>query len=291
MKKNNEWAITFDVMKKDNGDESTEVYHNLEQELGTFLQEKFGNCEFVEDSPEGEEYTVRFKVFSDENPDKEDLMLGPFIIDNGLWEVVGLDIKEFKEVYIDEYFNDLSDSYQQNRTPFEDLTFRLIGEAIKCYTEELYDGVVILCRSAVDSSVYLACVWAGNKANKETYESRFPKPFEPGDEVHWNRLKNKSVELGFLPSDVIDEIEEVRDLGNFAAHIGERQLKEMIKWSKENHDLIKTFLEKGKKGLNIHPKDYPKGYKLYTSKNEAYYAIKRTVEFLKKLSVGYNQYN
>ena len=104
MKKNNEWAITFDVMKKDKGDESTEVYHNLEQELGTFLQEKFGNCEFVEDSPEGEEYTVRFKVFSDENPDKEDLMLGPFIIDNGLWEVVGLDIKEFKEVYIDEYF-------------------------------------------------------------------------------------------------------------------------------------------------------------------------------------------
>lgn len=291
MKKNNEWAITFDVIKKREEDESTEVYDILEQELGTFLQEKFGNCEFVEDSRDGEESAVRFKVFSDEKPDKEDLVLKSSFIDNGLWEVVGLDIREFKEVYIDEYFNDLSDSYEQNRTPFEDLTFKLIGEAIKCYTEGLYDGVVILCRSAVDSSLYLACVWARNKANKETYEYRVPKPFEPGDEVHWNRLKNKSVELGFLPSNVLDEIEEVRDLGNFAAHIGERQLREMIKWSKENHDLIKTILEKGKKGLNIQPKDYPEGYKLYTSKNEAYYAIKRTVEFLKKLSVGYNQSN
>ena len=43
MKKNNEWAITFDVWNKGEGDESAEVYDNLEQKLGIFLQEKFGN--------------------------------------------------------------------------------------------------------------------------------------------------------------------------------------------------------------------------------------------------------
>lgn len=186
-------------------------------------------------------------------------------------------------------FKELSDRYGQNRNPFEDLTFKLIGEIINCYSQGLYDAVAILCRSAIDSSVYLACVWARNKVNKETYEYRIPKPFEPGDEVPWWKLKHESVKLGFLSNEVLDEIEEVRDLGNFAAHIGERQLKEMRRWSNKNSGTIKTILKRGLKGFPSSPRDYPKGYKLYTSKNEAYHAIASTVDFLIKLSDGYSR--
>lgn len=104
MKKNNEWAIIFDVWDKGEGGESAEVYDNLEQQLGAFLQEKFGNCEFVEDSRDGAGYVVAFKVFSDDHPDQNELALVPISIDNGIWEVDGIDIREFKEVYIDEHF-------------------------------------------------------------------------------------------------------------------------------------------------------------------------------------------
>ena len=134
MKKNNEWAITFDVWNKGEGDESAEVYDNLEQKLGTFLQEKFGDCEFIVDTRDGAEYAVTFKIFSDESLDQKDLALIPIFIDNGIWEIDGINIREFKEVYIDENFKDLSDRYGQNRNPFKDLTFKLIDEAIRCYT-------------------------------------------------------------------------------------------------------------------------------------------------------------
>lgn len=291
MKKNNEWAVTLDMWKEGDGEETTEVYTNLSQKLGTFLWEKFGNCEFIEDSCDGEEYAVRFKIFSNERPDLKDFVSKPISVDNSIWQVIESEIGEFKEVYIDEHFKDLSDYYGQNRNPFEDLTFKLIGEVINCYKEGLYDAVVILCRSAVDSSVYLACVWTRNKVDKDKYEYRSPKPFEPGAEVSWGKLKDESIRLGFLSNNVLNDIEEVREMGNFAAHIGERQLKEMTKWSKKNRVLIRNILQKGVKVLNVLPRDYPKGYKLYTSKNEAYYAIDMTVDFLKKLSAGYNQSN
>ena len=65
---------------------------------------------------DGAEYAVTFKVFSDESPDQKDLALIPIFIGNGIWEIDGIDIREFK---------DLSDRYGQNRNPFEDLTFNL----------------------------------------------------------------------------------------------------------------------------------------------------------------------
>ena len=141
MKKNNEWAITFDVLKMGEGGEPAEVYNSLEQKLGTFLEKQFVNCEFVDDSCDGEEYAVRFKVFSDKSLDKRDLASKQIPIGNSIWEVSGLEIREFKKVYIEEQFKDLSDRYGQNRNPFEDLTVKLIDEAIKCYSEGLYSYV------------------------------------------------------------------------------------------------------------------------------------------------------
>ncbi len=291
MNKNNEWLITLNVRKKEDENQDVEVYHNLEQQIEIFLKEKLGNCEFVEKSRNNENYTVRFKVSSNVRPDQKDLVIKPICIDNELWEVNMQDINKFKEINFAQLLNDLYDHYAENRNPFDYLSSKLVGEAIKCYAEGLYDAVVILCRSVIDSSTYLACVWARNESNKETYEYRVPKPFEPGDEVDWGKLKKKTIELGILLKKAFKNIEKVRDYGNFAAHIGERQLKEMTEWSKKNRALIRDVLQKGVKGLNMSPRGYPKGYKLYTSKNEAYYALDMTVDFLKKLSAGYNQSN
>lgn len=59
-KKNNEWAVTLDMWKEGDGEETTEVYTNLGQKFGTILWEKFGNCEFIDDSCDGREYAVGF---------------------------------------------------------------------------------------------------------------------------------------------------------------------------------------------------------------------------------------
>ena len=291
MDKENEWLIILNARKKDDENQQANVSENLEKQIETFLKGKLGNCEFVEKSYDGEQYTVRFKILSNIRPDRKRIALKPISIGNSVWEVDVREISEMREVNIFVHLNDLYNHYGEKENPFDHLSLKLVNEAIKCYTEQLYNAVVILCRSVIDSSICLACVWTRSKSDKETYKPRVPKPFDIGDEVSWKRLKEKSIELGYLQKATLDEIEKVRDWGNFAAHIAERQLKEMREWSKENHELIKTILEKGKKGLNIPPENYPKGYKLYTSKTEAYHAIEMTVDFLKKLSDEYNQSN
>ena len=48
------------MWKEGDGEETTEVYTNLGQKFGTILWEKFGNCEFIDDSCDGREYAVGF---------------------------------------------------------------------------------------------------------------------------------------------------------------------------------------------------------------------------------------
>ena len=94
--------------------------------------------------------------------------------------------------------------------------------------------------------------------------------------------------LGFLTKGVLDSInKKVRNLGNFVAHIGQRQINESIEWSRNNRGIVKQILEKGGKSITVPPSAFPKGCKLHTSKNEAYSGIESTVDFLKELANSY----
>ncbi len=288
MDKGDKWIITFGTVINESNIPYYEVCDLLELKLMEMCMEKYGNCIFVGDKREGEAYSVRFEVISN-----DDLSLNPIagkeISIGGIkYKIDVLEIRKFKEIYLGEFLNDLLECYEKNNNPFEDISFKIVSEAINSYEQEIYDGSVILFRTAIDSSVYMACIWTRSEKNENAYEYRTPRPFNPKNNVSWEKLSAKAMDLGLLENEDIKKINEIRDLGNFAAHLGERQLKEGINWLKKNRKLLIEILENGIKGKTALHHEYPSGYKLYTSKYEAYRAIESTVEFLKKLSINYN---
>ena len=138
----NEWLIILNARKKDDENQQANVSENLEKQIETFLKGKLGNCEFVEKSYDGEQYTVRFKILSNVRPDRKGLALKPIAIGNNVWEVDVREISEMREVNIYEHLNDLYNHYAEKRNPFDHLSLKLVSEAIKCYTEQLYNAVV-----------------------------------------------------------------------------------------------------------------------------------------------------
>ena len=130
----NEWLIILNARKKDDENQQANVSENLEKQIETFLKGKLGNCEFVEKSYDSEQYTVRFKILSDIRPDRKKIASKPISIGNSVWEVDVREISGMREVNIYEHLNDLSDHYAEKKNPFDNLSLKLMSEAIKCYT-------------------------------------------------------------------------------------------------------------------------------------------------------------
>jgi len=183
---------------------------------------------------------------------------------------------------MDSLLGNLLDCYKDHYTPFDEMTYRLMDNVIRCYNQELYDASVILCRGTIDSAIYLSCYF--EKSQNGDFKIRNPSVLKPNNHVSWEDLRKNAINLKLLNKKELDDINKnVRELGNFAAHIGERQIKEGNDWIKNCSKYIKAVLQ-GESTGNI-PENCREGYKISTTINEAESAIKNTIDFLKKLAL------
>ena len=292
MKETIEWVITFCTSIE----ESDIQYYNtcdiIKNGIKESLDEQYGYSEFAGDSRDGDSYLIEFLVSSDLDLNSNSPKISPITNEKKTYEIDVLEIKKKKEVYMKELeknFDKLLECYSEKENPFSGLIPNILFEAIRSYKERLYNGAVILCRSAIDSSIYLACSWVRNNQDDGNLVMRDPPPFQTEKDVHWKELKEKAIELKFLNEcELADINKKVRGLGNFAAHIAHNQQKDRIEWAKENIITMKALIEMSLNGKTIPPTMYPRGYKLHTSINEASFAIEETIEFLITLTKKYN---
>ncbi len=108
------------------------------------------------------------------------------------------------------------------------------------------------------------------------------------DHLNWNNFSACALNNKPTYQPILDKIKDVRKLGNFAAHFGQMQDKGFEQWEQENHDVIKGIVKKILSGQNVDYKNAPPGYKLYTSINDACYAIKESIKFIESVAKMYN---
>lgn len=293
MKETREWVITFGTLIEGGDIPYYQLCDILEQEIKNSLDSQYGYSEFAEDNRDRESYSVRFLVSVDYDLHLNLPKISSILIRKKTHIIDVLEIKEKEEIYmkdLEKNFDELLKCYSEKGNPFSGLIPNLLMEAIHSYEEHLYNGAAILCRSVIDSSIYLSCFWVRNNLDDEALKERVPPPFQTEKDVHWRDLNDKAIELKFLKQPELDDInKKVRELGNFAAHIAHNQLRDRIKWTKENRNIMEELIKMSRNGKEIPPSMYPKGYKLYTSINEASFAIEETIKFLLLLAKRYNE--
>lgn len=289
MSDGDKWIVTYGTVLDVDLLEYPSVSDNLENKLLEEIKKCYPDAEYAEDERSGETLSIRFELHSSPNP-PNNLYIN---YNKNNYKFKRLELEPMQVIYPDnlhELFNKYINILNDNLVPFSDLSIDLLIQALESYSHEIYEGTVILCRSIIDSSLYLAIVWRRNTNQKSMQEFYLtePKEFIDKKNINWDIIKavaknilykdeiNKRCEVGKLE----DINKNVRDLGNFAAHIGERQIKEYYKWHEENKDQIKNMLDKIFKGQKLTKAENIKGYKLKTSKNEAESALKETVNFL-----------
>ena len=291
MKKTIEWVITFCTSIEDGDIQYYNTCDIIKNVIKESLDDQYGYSEFVGDRRDGESYLIEFLVSTDCDLNSNPPKISPISNEKKTYEIKVLEIKKIKEVYmkdLEKNFDKMLECYSE-KDPFSKLIPNILFEAIRSFEERLYNGAVILCRSAIDSSIYLACSWVRNSQDDGNLIMRDPQPFQTEKDVNWKELKEKAIELKFLNECELNDInKKVRKLGNFAAHIAHNQQKDRIEWAKENIDTMRTLIEMSLNGKKIPSTMNPRGYKLYTSINEAYFAIDETIKFLITLTKKYN---
>lgn len=187
-----------------------------------------------------------------------------------------------------------------NLVPFNYLSLNLLIQALESYDNFIYDGAVILCRTIIDSSLYLACLYKRNSNKEDT--SKFcldtPKEFDGNDIINWGNIKEAAKNILYTneinKEGKVCKLEKinknVRELGNFAAHIGERQFKEHNKWYEENKDKYIDILNKVLTGDKFANLEKIEGYKSSTTTDEAELGIRETIMFLMDLVNVYSSH-
>lgn len=186
--------------------------------------------------------------------------------------------------------------YMENKDyilPFMELSIKIMSQAINSFENKAYEGTVVLCRSVIDSSLYLACVYKrysdseGNILLSFKPPDSFKKKNETLINVHWDTLKEKSKELFSLDLDKF--VCEIREMGNFSAHLGERQLREYSKWVRENDAKFDEIKGKVIQNEEADFSSYHLDYKVWTTVWDAEFAIINTIDFLGELVKAYNK--
>jgi hypothetical protein len=95
-----------------------------------------------------------------------------------------------------------------------DTAIALYGEALRCYEIEAYIATAILCRDALEACVHL--VLSRKRRRESEYEIQTAYAGHS-----WRALKDHALEDPIL-RDRLNEIERVREKGNFAAHLSQK---------------------------------------------------------------------
>lgn len=284
-----DWVVTYGTTLDVDLHDYPYVCDILEDKLLEKIKKCYPDAEYLDDKRDGEILSVRYGLLSKPVPPNNVNIK----YDKDNYNFERLELEPMQVIYPDylhELFNQYLDILNDNLIPFEDLSIDLLIQALESYSHNIYDGTVILCRSIIDSSLYLAIVWRRNTNEKSKQQFYLAEPIEfiGKKNVNWDTIK--VIAKNILYKDEINERGEVgkledinknvRDLGNFAAHIGERQIKEYYKRHGANKDKIKNIVDKTFNGQKLTKAENIKGYKLRTSINEAESALKETVTFL-----------
>ncbi|MGC8618743.1 MAG: hypothetical protein ACP5UZ_08445 [Thermoplasmata archaeon] len=195
---------------------------------------------------------------------------------------------------------------------FQDLfpvTTVLLWEATRCYANALPNATVVMCRGVVDASIfeYLQLQIILVRSDKGDIVPVYSIRRDRITNKNGKYLENwKEIKLAIEKSDMfmtdewkvkLNEIESLRDKGNFAAHLFPRSQKEadiatrlllVVTWVKDGVDIsnikkwgytdediqsARQILEKDKTGTNI-------TYKRFTTIEEAGDTLKHTTSFV-----------
>lgn len=294
------YVVTYGTTLDMSLDEYAQICDLLESDTEDKLKEIFSEVSYAEDKRDGEAYSVRFKVESEVDPI-------PFLPrnislshDSYQINIELLEAEQEESIYPDEpidiLFSDFIEKLNRFNVPFNDISEELLYEALLSFQNQIYDGLAVLCRVTIDSCLYYACTRRkDNSSGTTNFKKINPKEFTGKDgklisEVPWRKLKRAAISQKFMTEQELEELNShVRELGNFAAHLGERIDREFEEWIIKNSRVLKNFLEEKRKGMQILPKEYPKGYKLRTSRKEAYSALKDTFDFTLLLAARYDK--
>jgi hypothetical protein len=285
----NEWVLTYCTTIDVSLIDYAHVCDILEKRLLENLKKYYQEIEHIDDQRDGETLSVRFKLGSKPNP-PNNLNIE---YNKDYYNFEKLELEPMQVIYPDylhelfiEYLNMLND----NLVPFSYLSIDLLIQALESYRNGIYDGTVILCRSIIDSSLILAIMYKKNinEDGMQEFHLDEPETFKDNKNLNWDYITNHAKNI--LYKDEINKDgkvckleninKNVRELGNFAAHIGERQIKESYRRREENKEKIKEIVCKILKGGKLTKDDRLREYKLSTSVNEANFALNKTIKFL-----------
>lgn len=295
MKDNEKWIVTYGTVVESNLLKYPSICDYIEDALQSELRKCYPDAKVIEDSRDGETYSVRFELSSVPQLPK----FIEIISDETKYELERLEMEPEKIIYPDK-LRSLLDEYSQilseNRVPFDQLSLYFLFQAIVALEEHIFEGTVLLCRSAIENSLYLACVYRKNVKNDGDVELEMVLPVFFIDKkkhggknkIYWADIKKTIIALHILDETSLDYIyDNVMEKGNFAAHIAQREMNEYKYWYNKYKDAIHDILEKQRLGQKVDPNSFPPGYKLRTSPLEATSTLESTIKFLIELTQGY----
>lgn len=293
METQNCWIIIFGTEVRTVEGDYPYICDKLAEKIETELRKKFDHVTFQEDNRDGEQFSVRYRIETDWDLNKSNPEVDQFSINQHHYKLETLEVKHCDDVYeidFEKLFDNLNTCLYSKDIPFRTLATRLMSEAIECHVNGLYDASVLMCRSAIDSSLYLALTWSLLK--NTTFIGNFsqidPWKEQKKSEIYWPQLKKEAINRRFFSEDYLKALNSrIRELGNFAAHIGERQMKEQKEWEKKYGQIFRGLLKKALSGEKIKSKDIPPDHKRFTSKDESSIAIQETADFLCQLAKVY----
>ncbi|WP_298279514.1 hypothetical protein [Ferroplasma sp.] len=289
MSDEDKWVVTYGTELDVDLLEYPYVCDSLENILIEEIKKCYPDAEYLDDERSGETLSIRYELVSKPNP-PNNLNIR---YNKSNYKFERLELEPMQVIYPDylhELFNKYLDLLNDNLVPFSDLSIDLLIQALESYSHDIYEGTVILCRSIIDSSLYLAIIWKRKPGSKSLQRLCLDIPTNLTEKgiIKWGDIKEAATNILYKNEInkegsvcILEDINKsVRELGNFAAHIGERQMKEYSKWFVENKFKLRNAVNKTLKGEKLTEKENIKGYKLRTSKNEAELALEETVDFL-----------
>ena len=173
-------------------------------------------------------------------------MIGDILIPSYKSEVlVNLSDREsFTTAVLNDLFGDNSavDFYKINAFALSNTCF---FEAVKCYLNTQFNGSMIMLRTTIDSALFFTYCYEPTYENGKakptsfTPTSRFKVYRQGGRDGNWewnNGIRdsisclNLSAILG-LKATATEEIQDIRNLGNFSAHLPQKQVETLRKYS------------------------------------------------------------
>jgi len=112
---------------------------------------------------------------------------------------------------------------RQLRAAFSDARFAFL-EALGCAKNGNYLASAVMCRETIEGIIYLVLLHRVNAQGQPFIHPDDLREFSE-TEIHWNRLRQRALDRNYVDQATLTAMEQIRKLGNFAAHNGEQIMR------------------------------------------------------------------